>query len=256
MEIRLIRHATLIVTYNQKRILVDPMLSPREAMPPIANSTNDRRNPLVSLPVPLSELLHADAVVITHTHRDHFDDVAASMLPKNLPVFCQPEDEVTLESCEFENVLVVHQKRTWNGIEFTRTGGRHGTGEIGRKMAPVSGFVLDAPGEPRLYIAGDSIYCDEVHTALDVHRPEVVVVNAGAAQFATGDPITMTADDVMRVGKEAPNAKVVAVHMDSINHCLLTRTDLREQLERVGLMQQVLIPLDGETVRFSSTPGQ
>ena len=43
-----------------------------------------------------------------------------------------------------------------HSIRFERTGGQHGDGEIGRKMAPVSGFVLSAQDEPLLYLAGDT----------------------------------------------------------------------------------------------------
>ena len=56
--------------------------------------------------------------------------------------------------------------------------------------------------------------------ALAAHEPDVVVVNAGGARFTSGDPITMTADDVVAVAAAAPDARVVAVHMEAINHCL------------------------------------
>ena len=71
-------------------------------------------------------------------------------------------------------------------------------------MAPVSGFVVRAEGSPVLYVAGDTIWCPEVEEALEVHRPDVVVVNAGAARLLEGDPITMTAGDVARVCRAAP----------------------------------------------------
>ncbi len=38
MKIRLLRHATLLVTVKDLTLLVDPMLSPKEVMEPIANS--------------------------------------------------------------------------------------------------------------------------------------------------------------------------------------------------------------------------
>ena len=117
-------------------------------------------------------------------------------------------------------------------------------------MAPVSGFVLRAPGEPTLYVAGDTVWHPEVEAALDEHQPRVVVVNAGAARFNVGDPITMTAEDVARVCRHAPGAAVVAVHMEAINHCLLARDELRSYLERVGLSEQTLIPLDDERMSF------
>ena len=82
---------------------------------------------------------------------------------------------------------------------MTRTGGRHGTGAIAEMLAPVSGFVLRAEGEPTVYVAGDTIWCDEVRDAIDAHAPDVVVVNASGARFNEGDPIVMTVDDVAAV---------------------------------------------------------
>ncbi len=108
-------------------------------------------------------------------------------------------------------------------------------------MGAVSGFVLAAAGEPTLYIAGDTIWCEEVRTALEQHQPDDVVVNAGAAQLAEGDPITMTAGEVIETARFAPDARVVAVHMEAINHCLLTRAEL----EAADLVERVLVPVDG-----------
>ena len=94
MEIQFVRHATLIVRYHGATLLVDPMLGDPGAIPPVQNSPNPRPNPLVPLPRPAPALLEGvDAVLVTHTHRDHFDDAAAALVPKHLPLFGQPEDE-------------------------------------------------------------------------------------------------------------------------------------------------------------------
>ena len=53
-------------------------------------------------------------------------------------------------------------------------------------LAPVSGFVLRAKGEAALYIAGDTVWCEDVRKALREYDPKVIVVNAGAAQFLEG----------------------------------------------------------------------
>jgi len=136
------------------------------------------------------------------------------------------------------------------GIGVARTGGRHGTGEIGARMGPVSGFVLRAPGEPALCVAGDTIWCEEVEDALAEHDPDVVVVNAGGARFLEGDPIIMDADGVIETARAAPRATIVAVHLEALNHCPLTRADLRAAVDEAGVGGRVLIPADGETVRF------
>ena len=248
MEITLVRHATLVVAFEGKTLLIDPMLGSAESMPPIENSPNDRRNPLVGLPD--LDLFSVEAVIVTHTHADHFDPAAAEILDKSLPVFCQPEDEETFHSSGFQDVRPVDKSISWGGIELSRTDGRHGTGEIGASMAPVSGFVLQAPGEPTLYIAGDTIWCPEVEQAVENYAPQVIIVNAGAAQFIFGDPITMTAEDVSQTLHHAPAATVVAGHLEAINHCLLTREDLRKHLTAENLIDRARIPEDGETLKF------
>ena len=249
MQLQLIRHATLLLEYAGMRLLVDPMLSDAGAMPPIENSPQPRPNPLVPLPCPATDVVSGvQAVLVTHTHRDHWDDAAIQLVPKDLPLFCQPEDLGKMEGVHFLNPAPVHNARNWSSICITGTGGQHGTGEIGRKMAPVSGYVLQNPGEPTLYIAGDTIWCHEVAAAINEFKPDVIVVNAGGARFLQGDPITMTAVDVVQVCRAAPRAKVVAVHMEAINHCLLTRKELSQAAHKAHV--KLMIPDDGEVVQI------
>ena len=248
MRFCLVRHATLRVEFNGHIFLVDPMLDDAGARPAIQNSPNPRNNPLVSLPAPAPEVVKGiDGVLVSHTHSDHWDETAARLLAKDLPLFGQVADETKFRGQGFVNVRPIEDVVRWNDIEISRTGGQHGTGDIGKAMAPVSGFVLRASSEPTLYVAGDTIWCEEVREALLRYQPAVIVVNSGAAQFLKGDPITMTADDVVAVCQAAPSARIVAVHMEAINHCLLTRDDLAFQLEAARV--RATIPGDGEWVK-------
>lgn len=250
MEVQLLRHATLLITINGKKILVDPMLGQAGIMPPIENSPNSQRNPLVELSIQLDYQKDIDGVLLTHTHRDHFDDAAAEQLPPNKPILCQPEDEEKLKDLGFLKIYPIRDRVCWEGIVIRRTGGQHGTDEIAEQMAPVSGYVLQREGEPSLYIAGDSIYCEDVSSTLTLYQPDLIVVNAGGARFNIGDPITMTAEDVVKVCRKASTAQIIAVHMEAINHCLESRTQLRTYIKQEGLMNQVLIPIDGEMLTF------
>jgi len=249
MRLCLIRHATLLVEFGGRTLLVDPMLDDAGARPAIENSPNPRNNPLVPLPLSGEELVQeVNAVLVTHTHSDHWDSSAARLINRNVPLFCQPEDEEKFSGLNFAQVRPIAGAATWKGLQIIRTGGQHGTGEIARKLAPVSGFVLKSPAEPTLYIAGDTIWCPEVEQAIKDHNPRTTVVNAGGARFLQGDPITMTPEDVMQVCRSAPKMQVVAVHMEAINHCLVTRADLAFQLEAARLIGQVAIPGDGDWV--------
>jgi L-ascorbate metabolism protein UlaG (beta-lactamase superfamily) len=249
MRLRLIRNATLELDYAGHRLLLDPMLDPADARPPVADTPNDRRNPLVELPEPAAAIAgRAEVLLVTHLHADHLDDTAVQLLAGTRPVVCQPEDTATLHERGFTDVRPIGRTLALDRMVVARTEGRHGTGKIAEMLAPVSGFVLRADGEPTVYVAGDTIWCDEVRAAIDAHDPDVVVVNAGGARFVEGDPIVMTAEDVVATARHA-RGHVVAVHLEAINHCLETRADLRARLE--GL--DVSVPEDGAEVSLPGT---
>ena len=256
MELTLLRHATLVLTLGELRFLVDPMLAEAGSMDPVADSPNPRPNPLVSLPIepePLRQLLdQLDGVLVTHRHRDHWDGRAAESLRKDLPLFCQPQDEQALRQQGFSLVYPVEVSLIWHGVQITRTGGQHGRGAAAKRLGPVSGYTLRAVGEPSVYVAGDTVWCPEVNRVLRHRRPEVVVLNAGAAQFTQGGPITMDLEDVLEVQRAAPSAHLVVVHMEAMNHCLLTRQALRQGLRSAGGSSRTVIPADGETLVLRS----
>jgi L-ascorbate metabolism protein UlaG (beta-lactamase superfamily) len=237
VRLTLVRHATLLLELDGRRILVDPMLDDPGTQPPVEDTPNQRPNPLVPLPRPAEELVRGlDAVVVTHLHEDHFDDTAARLLPRDVPVFCQPPDADVLAAHGLD-VRPVETALEWDGLAIARTEGRHGTGEIADALAPVSGFVL---GE--VYVAGDTVWCDEVEAAIAEHRPRVAVVNGSGARFLEGDPIVMTAADVREVAARVP--AVVVVHLEAINHCLETRAEIRAAVPGAH------VPDDGETLEL------
>jgi len=249
MRLRLIRHATLRLQVDGRQLLVDPMLDPAGARPPVEDTENDRRNPLVELPEPAEVVVaDLDAILVSHLHTDHFDAAAAELLPKDVPLLCQPQDAERLGGHGFTDVRPVATTVTWEGITVTRTPARHGSGATAEAMAPVSGFVLcDAAGRT-LYLAGDTVLYDEVEAVLDEQRPDVVVVNASGARFTGGDPIVMDLDDVVAVARRVPDARVIAVHLDAINHCIQTRADLHQRLHGERLTERVTVPEDGAAV--------
>jgi L-ascorbate metabolism protein UlaG (beta-lactamase superfamily) len=229
LKLTLVRNATLLLETSYGRVLVDPMLRAAGSTPAIDNTPNRLRNPLVELPFPADEVvLGVSSCIVTHLHQDHFDDTAAELLPRDLPLLTQPESAEALRGRGFENVATEHER-------WPMTRGRHGTGAIAEALGPVSGRVVDG-----VYIAGDTIWCHEVAAALTLHRPRAVVANAGGARFNEGGPIVMTAEDVRRL-RAATDAVVVVLHLEAMNHSLEPRTAYRE-------IDGVLVPEDGETL--------
>ena len=245
VKLTLIRSATLRVEVAGHILLVDPQLDPAGAREAVPNTPNQRPNPLVDLPLPAQEVVTGvDAVLLTHLHGDHWDATARELLPHDLPLFCQPHDAERLHADGFVDARPVFGDAKLGDLLIARTDGHHGTGEIGERMGIVSGFVLHAPNEPSVYIAGDTILCDEVRQAMAEHHPQAVVVNASAARFKEGDPIVMTNDDVIALAREFPETTVVAVHFETVSHSTETRADLRA---RIG-EDRILVPDDGAEI--------
>jgi L-ascorbate metabolism protein UlaG (beta-lactamase superfamily) len=255
MRLRLLRHATLLLDLAGRRILVDPMLAEPGAAPPVPNTPNQRPNPLVPLPVAPREAVHdLDAVLVSHLHTDHLDDRAVELLVAGppVPVLCQPEDAEALRERGLPDVRPVEDASGGLGwLDVVRTPARHGSGELAEAMAPVSGFLLRAEGEPSLYLAGDTVLYEGVETVLREENPDVTVVHGGGARFLEGDPITMDADQVTRVGQLVrPEARVVAVHFEAINHCVVSRAEQHEAIGRQGVTNVVLVPEDGHVLEL------
>src|SRR5919108_2098890 len=194
MRLTLVRNATLLVDLDGRRLLVDPALDDAGARPPVENTEPALRNPLVPLPLPAEKLVEGiDAALVTHLHLDHFDATGERLLPRDVPVFCQPADAARLRELELD-ARPVEDGLDWEGLRIVRTGGRHSLDpSVEPGLGPVSGFVF---GD--FYLASDSVWCKEVAVALARWRPRVAVVNAGAARFLGSGPISMTAGDVAR----------------------------------------------------------
>ena len=260
VQIQQIRNATLKLEYAGRTFLVDPMLGARGAYPGFKGTYNQHlRNPLVELPMPAAEVMRGvDAVVITHTHLDHWDGGEHAFVPRDLPIFVQHQaDAEQVRGQGYRDVRVIEGSAEFEGVRLTRTGGQHGTdamfavepvaGLLGQAM----GVVFQAPGAATVYVVGDTTWHGEVEQALAAFKPDVVVLNTGDARVLgfTGS-IIMGRDDVLRAARAAPGAAIVATHMDAINHMTLSREVLRDHVRQNGLEDRVRVPADGETMAF------
>jgi Predicted Zn-dependent hydrolases of the beta-lactamase fold len=254
LTIQHIRNATSLLTVKGKKILVDPMLSEVGQLPPVPFTRTLRRNPIVPLPVTLDTFDNIDAILLTHLHFDHFDTTAKRILNKRIPVFCQPEDQKKIESWGFQNVHSVEETLQWCEIDFRRISGQHAKGIAAKLLGPVSGYILSTQEDGSLYIVGDCILTDHISQVMKQYTPQVCILNAPRAQMLLGTIITMTPQDIMTILKISPSTKIIAVHMDAISHCTLTRKDLAQYLETHHLLESVVIPKDGEFIHLAVTP--
>ena len=260
VDLQQVRNATVKITYGDTTFLIDPMLAKKGAYPGFENTyRSNLRNPLVDLPESPDKVISGvDAVIVTHTHLDHWDDAAQKALPKDIPLFTQHEDDAQLiRSQGFKNVRVLTDEAEFGGVKITKTGGQHGTDEmyavpaLAKPLGEAMGVVFQAPGYKSLYLAGDTIWRKEVDQAIEKYHPEVIVLNAGKAKMTGFEgAIIMGEEDVLRAAQTAKDAKIVAVHMDAVNHMSLSREELRNYVKKQGIESRVDIPEDGAALEY------
>ncbi|MFU1720497.1 MBL fold metallo-hydrolase [Bacillus velezensis] len=253
MNIQQIRNATLVVEYAGKKFLIDPMLAEKGAYPPFPNAPRqDQNNPLVELPTSVDNIIKdVDAVIVTHLHYDHWDEAAKEVLPKDIKLFSQNEEDATeIRNAGFKNVEVLTKDTVFEGIQLIKTKGEHGRGEILKLAGLVCGVVFKHQSEKTLYVAGDTVWYDAVQEEIDTHQPEIIVVNGGDNQFYEGGSLIMGKEDIYETYKAAPKAKIIVSHMEAVNHWGLSKEELKSFINEKEITSDVLVPEDGESYSF------
>ncbi len=255
-----VRNATSLITYGETTFLIDPMLAEKDRYPGFEGCFNPEvRNPKTQLPKGAAEILDGvDAVIVSHTHLDHWDEAAQQVIPKEMPLFVQDEkDAADIRAEGFTNVTVMNPSAEFGGVTLTHVEGTHGTQEMyddpafAALLGETMGILFSAPGEKTTYLMGDTVWTPRVSKTLRGVRPEIVVMNTGYAKaLGFNEGIIMGTADVARAAAMLPDSVIVTVHMDAINHCTVSRKNMRDFLEMTGLAKQVLVPEDGEVIPF------
>ena len=259
MKIHQIRNATIIVTYNDKRFLIDPWLMPKDFMPGFEGAMNSEvRQPRVDLPISVDKIVDVDAVILTHFHPDHFDEFAVKALDKNIPFFVQNETDLNIiKNFGFNDIRIISESETdFEGITLYKTQCQHGRREVLEPFCKqlgmpyeAMGIVFKAENEKTLYVAGDTIWCDEVKTAIDEYEPKIIVTNACGAtvKIGNGERLIMDIEDTKAISNYAKNSTIVASHMDTVSHLTVTRDDIKALK-----LNNVVVPDDNEILEFNN----
>jgi len=263
MKIHHLRNATFVIESNDRYILIDPMLSAKGALPPFSRIKHKaENNPIVELPENSASILaKVTHTLVTHsqkwgiealTHTDHFDAAGRTFLQKNnTPVATLKNDVKYMKK---HRINVIAELEYWKPHTFldgqvTAIPAKHGHGFIHNMMANGAGLFLELPNEPSIYISGDTVLTEDVKKALKELKPDITVVAAGNASIDVGGDILMPIEEIIEFIELSPK-KVIANHLEALNHCPITRESLKEVLIKNSLMDKTCIPKDGEVLEF------
>ena len=249
MRFHQLRNATAVLELGEHRLLIDPMLSEPGALPGFKLFGGGRRNnPLVPLPAEAeAALASVTGVLVTHEHPDHLDRPGIAWArARGLPVWASPIDAANLRRKGLA-VSELHDGALGMTVEIVPA--RHGRGLLGWLMGPVSGCYLAHPGEPSVLLTSDAILTPELRASVERLRPDVIVAPAGAANFGVGADILFSCAELVELARLAPG-RVIFNHLEAVDHCPVTRADLRARIQAEGLAAKVEIPADGERLEL------
>lgn len=222
---------TVLLEYAGLTILTDPTFDDPQAYErPGATTLVKTRGPALAVaglpPVHLILLSH-------HDHRDNLDEAGLALVRSGIPTLTTPDAAAALDLPHVRG-LEPWEATARRGFTVTAVPASHGPGDA---AGPVTGFVLEAPDAPTVYVSGDNSELDVVDEIAARYAPvDVAVLFAGAARVPRIDAaLTLTSADAVAAARMLGARAVVGVHTEDWQHFSESRADLEAAFAAAGL---------------------
>jgi len=191
-----------------------------------------------------------DVVLLSHDqHPDNLDNSGRAYLQDVPVVLTTPSSAERLAGELGDKVRGLApwqatQLQGANGATVTITSlpAQHGPQGCEPTTGEVVGFLLQAEGQPTVYVSGDNASVDVVKGIAErIGTVDVAVIFAGAARttFLDGALVTVDGELAAEVAQVFGASQVVGAHTDSWTHLTETRTQLNEAFAAAGLADRL-----------------
>ena len=239
--------STLTITYNggptadlenaRKRFITDPTFdAPAEYDDGDGEILVKTAGPAIER----GDLPPIDVVLLSHhEHKDNLDYEGLELIATGIPTLSTREAASDL----FGGSVIGLD--SWESHEFgtvtvTAVPALHGPPGIQRIVGEVTGFVLEAPGEPTVYVSGDNASLPLVQQIADRFPDiDVALLFAGAARVPSIDAhLTLRSEDAAQAASILGASRIVGLHTEDWEHF----SESRAQLEAAFEGNPALIP--------------
>ncbi|MFG1481923.1 MBL fold metallo-hydrolase [Halobacteriovorax sp. HFRX-2_2] len=253
MLITQVRNATILISYKENLILVDPMLANKGMLPRLRYIGSNVRNPTVELPETFhqqkGQITHA---LITHCQKGHFDHLDSAgrkfLRRKNIATFATQKDAKYLESKGIKSWPLEKEDKFFDG-SIRQIPAQHVRGFLYPFLEHGVGYFIKLPNQPSLYLMGDTVLTPRIIEFIKKEQPDYIVAPTGIAQFDIGSPLLLPKKDIKKL-IEISTGTIIANHMDALDHCRLSRRELKELLGNEA-SKRFIIPEDGESIKLN-----
>jgi L-ascorbate metabolism protein UlaG (beta-lactamase superfamily) len=216
---------TAVFEYAGLRVITDPTFDPPQTYSEPGSSTLVKsQGPAIAR----TDLEPVDLVLLSHhSHKDNLDYEGLELLATGVLTLSTPDAANELFGAGLVG-LDNWESYEHSGVTITAVPALHGPPGSERFVGHVTGFVLEAEGEPTVYVSGDNASIPLVQQIADRFPAiEIALLFAGAARVASIDgALTLTSPDAVKAAKALGAIKVVGLHTEDWEHFSESRADL------------------------------
>ena len=221
---------TAILEWAGLRILTDPTFDDPQTYPdPDGTALVKTRGPGIAI----AELGAIDLVLLSHhEHEDNLDTAGRETLRGTVLSTTAAAADLGVTG------LAAWQTIALRAITITAVPALHGPPGCEDYMGTVTGFVLEAFGEPTVYVSGDNASLAIVRQIAErFPRIDVAILFAGAARVPSIDAaLTLTSVDAAAAARILGATVVVGLHTEDWEHFSESRADLEAAFAGLDLL--------------------
>jgi L-ascorbate metabolism protein UlaG (beta-lactamase superfamily) len=255
-----IGNATTLIRFGGITVLTDPAFLHKGVHVDLGHGIWARRE--VEPACQVADLPPVDLIVLSHYHGDHFDDVAARDLDKDLPIISTADAVSKLRALGFKDGYPLE---TWDShlvekgeasLKITAMPGLHASDDAtAALLMPVNGHLLDfgRNGQQlyRLYITGDTMLHDRLY---DIPRfyPDIdlgLIHTGGTTMLIT--VITMTGEQGVRAVEITRPRTAIPIHYNDFSVFMSGLDDFKKAAEASPADTEFHYLAHGETYTFT-----
>ncbi|MBC7402131.1 MAG: MBL fold metallo-hydrolase [Microbacteriaceae bacterium] len=226
---------TALLEYAGLRIITDPTFDgPQVYEDPNETTLVKTAGPAITR----HDLGAVDLVLLSHHgHKDNLDWEGLELIAQGIP---------TLSTRQAANDLFggsVIGLDNWESYDFgvvtiTAMPALHGPPGSEPLVGPVIGFMLEAAGEPTVYVSGDNASLPLVRQIADRFAPvDIALLFAGAARVEEIDAdLTLNSTDAATAAESLGARLVVGLHTEDWTHFSHTREQLEAAFDGTGVL--------------------